>query len=53
MRWLCWSVNDDDREVVAPEFEAAHQDVTEERLRQELPLLFPDIRVVVDSNIDM
>lgn len=51
LRWLCWSVNDGRREVVAPEFEAVSQYVTEERLREELPSIFPDVQVVVDRDI--
>jgi hypothetical protein len=53
VRWLCWSIEDGDKEIVPPEFEVLHQDVTEERLRNELPGLFPMLEVVVDDDIDI
>jgi len=53
VRWLCWSLEDDDREVVSPEFEVLHPDVTEERLRKELPVHFPSVVVTVDDDIDV
>ncbi len=53
VRWLCWSVEDGDHEVIPPEFEVLHPDVTEEQLRRELPLQFPAIEVTVDDDIDV
>jgi hypothetical protein len=53
VRWICWSVNDGDREVVAPEFDVVRQEVTQERLAAELPGFFPSVEVVVDSETDM
>lgn len=51
VRWLCWSVEDGDREVLPPEFEVLHPDVTEEQLRDELPTHFPGIEITVDDEI--
>ena len=53
VRWLCWSIEDGDREVVAPEFEIVGETVTRERLMAELPVFFPDIEVRVDHEIDV
>ena len=53
VRWLCWSIEDGDDEIVPPEFEALHPEVTEERLRRELPGLFPALDVIVDDDIDV
>jgi hypothetical protein len=53
VRWICWSVNDGDREVVAPEFDVVRQEVTKERLAAELPAVFPGIEVIVDNETDM
>ncbi|RME50702.1 MAG: hypothetical protein D6790_20885 [Caldilineae bacterium] len=53
VRWLCWSLQDGDDELVPPEFEVLHPDVTEERLREALPDIFPSVKVVVDDDIDV
>ena len=51
-RWLCWSIEHSGKEVSAPEFEVVHQDITRQRLAAELPAVFSDIEVIVDSDID-
>lgn len=53
VRWLCWSVEDGDHEVLAPAFEVLHPDVTAERLRRELPRHLPGVAVTVDDDIDV
>jgi hypothetical protein len=52
VRWLCWSIENDGQEVVAPEFEVVGTDVTRERLAIELPDLFRDVQVTVDNEIE-
>src|SRR5262245_58882024 len=53
VRWLCWSIEDGDREVAAPEFEVVGTDVTRVRLADELPRAFRDVEVIVDNEIDV
>lgn len=53
VRWLCWSIEQDGQEVSAPEFEVLHQDVTRERLSNELPTVFSNVEVRVDNDIDV
>ena len=52
VRWLCWSIADGGRGIVAPEFEVLHPDVTAERLREDLPALFPQLEVIVDNDVE-
>lgn len=52
VRWCCWSIDDDGREVHAPEFVVLSPSVTCERLARDLPPLFPTVKVVVDEDID-
>lgn len=52
VRWLCWSVNDGEREVVPPEFEVVGRDVTWQRLERELSRVFEGVKVIVDNDID-
>lgn len=52
VRWLCWSINDGAREVVPPEFEIVGRDVTPQRLAEELPSVFRNIEVIVDSDVE-
>lgn len=52
VRWLCWSIELGDRELVAPVFEVVSSGVTRERLSKELPNVFPELEVVVDEDID-
>lgn len=51
IRYLCWSINDGDIEVRAPEFEVVGEDVTRARLERELPSVFPSVEIVVDHDI--
>jgi hypothetical protein len=51
VRWICWSIDDGDEEVIPPEFEVVHESVTRERLARELPTIFPDLEVLVDNDI--
>ena len=53
VRWLCWSIEDGDREVAAPVFEVVGANVTRELLALELPQVFRDVEVIVDDDIDM
>lgn len=53
VRWLCWSINDGEREIVPPEFEVVGKDVTSQRLADDLPSIFKDIEIIVDSDIDV
>jgi hypothetical protein len=53
VRWLCWSIEDGDDEVLPPEFEVLSPEVTEEQLRHELPKFFPAVKVTVDDDIDV
>lgn len=52
VRWLCWSINDGERELVPPEFEVVGKEVTAERLANEIPNSFKDIEIIVDNDID-
>lgn len=51
VRWLCWSIESADREINEPEFDVVSQHVTQELLADELPKIFPKIKVVVDDDI--
>jgi hypothetical protein len=51
VRWLCWSINDGDREISSPEFDVVGKDVTRERLARELPVIFSDVEVIVDDAV--
>lgn len=53
IRYLCWSINDNDVEVRAPEFEIVGDDVTRQRLERELPAVFPNVQIVVDHDIEL
>lgn len=53
VRWLCWSINDGEKEMVPPEFEVVGKDVTADRLTRELPSAFKGIEIVVDNDIDV
>ena len=55
VRWVCWSIEDGDREVTAPVFEVVGPNVTTELLRLELPKVFSgvEVEVVVDNDIDV
>ncbi|MFT3755983.1 MAG: hypothetical protein QM769_08550 [Pseudoxanthomonas sp.] len=53
VRWMCWSIEDGDQEVVEPEFEVLSDKITHERLARELPSFFPGIEVVVDNDIEV
>lgn len=53
VRWLCWSLDDENGEVVAPTFEVLSKDVTEQQLARELPSFFPGVEVVVDHDIEV
>ncbi|MEZ4302516.1 MAG: hypothetical protein R3B70_46740 [Polyangiaceae bacterium] len=52
VRWLCWSVEDGEKEIVPPQFAVVSVNVTEERLRHELPARFPSVDIIVDDDID-
>ena len=52
VRWLCWSIDDGDREIAPPEFEVAGKEVTRQRLASELPRFLPGVTVTVDDDID-
>lgn len=51
VRWVCWNFEDGDQEVTSPEFEVLSDKVTKRQLEVELPRIFSDINVVVDSEI--
>ena len=53
VRWACWNLEFNGEELTPPEFEVLSQDITRERLANELPEFFPDIEVEVDNAIDM
>lgn len=53
VRWACWSIEDDGVEVSPPEFEVLSASVTQDRLREELPALLPDVGLVVDGDVDL
>ena len=52
VRWMCWSIEEDGREVVAPEFDILSPAVTGEQLARELPVMLEGVSVVVDSDIE-
>lgn len=52
VRWLCWSVNDANKEIVPPQFEVVGAQVTLETLAKELPDFFPGLEVIVDNDIE-
>jgi hypothetical protein len=49
---MCWSVEEDGREIVAPTFDVLSHFITREQLARELPVLLDQIAVVVDNKID-
>jgi len=53
VRWMCWSIEVDGKERLAPEFAILGDHETRDKLAKELPLLFPDIDVVVDHDIEV
>ena len=54
VRWLCWSIEDQEEvEVVRPNFAVLSDKITEAHLRNELPAFFPDSIVIVDDNIEV
>ncbi len=53
VRWLCWSIEDGNKEILPPEFEVLSPDVTKELLSKEIPICFPNIDVIVDDDIDV
>ncbi len=53
VRWMCWSVEDNDEEVLEPTFEVLSPAVTATRLRNELPQAFPSLALFVDENIEV
>jgi len=53
VRWICWSIEDGDKEIVPPEFEVLSPEVTEQQLRDELPRFFPSVEVRVDDQIEV
>ena len=53
VRWICWSIEDcHGNELYPPEFDILSPTITRQRLADELPGLFPAVKVVVDDNID-
>ena len=53
VRWACWNLEEGDREITPPEFEALCDSETAENLAVELRVFFPDVEVEVDNDIDM
>lgn len=53
VRWLCWSIELGEEELVPPNFEVIHPDVSEEQLRDGLREAFPALELVVDNEIDV
>ncbi len=53
VRWLCWSINKGEIEVVPPEFEVVGKDVTSQTLKKELPRIFNNIKIIVDNDIEV
>jgi hypothetical protein len=51
VRWLCWSIEEDETEIVPPTFEVVSKDITEARLAAELPIFFQGIKTVIDDDI--
>jgi len=52
VRWMCWNLLDEQgRDITAPEFEVLSKEVTGERLMNELPAVLPGVVVVVDDDI--
>jgi hypothetical protein len=51
VRWLCWSILCDQGEIRPPEYEVLSEDISRERLEQELPIFFPGVSMIVDDDI--
>lgn len=53
IRWMCWSIESFQEEVVPPEFVVLHDAITGDQLRHELPILLPGVTIVVDNDVDI
>ena len=53
IRWMCWNLVRDGVEISSPDFTVLHDKVTKRQLEEELPTIFPLIKVVVDDDIEV
>ncbi len=53
VRWACWNLEKNGEDITKPVFDVLSHEVTAERLAHDLPILFPDIKVVVDNCIEI
>lgn len=53
VRWLCWSIENGDSELVPPQFEVVSPEITLECLKYDLPHVFSEVSVVVDNDIEV
>lgn len=53
VRWACWNLELNGRDVTEPMFEVLGEHATRERLLAELPRFFPEVEVEVDDAIEV